>query len=146
MSKDKRTIGDNSANINPIEDSAINFVRENIEKLIILKRYCERAFGGKNKTIRDISAMNSAAQINCILNDLKPWQKVIEAKDNGEDVHSAPIKTHKLDIVTNMRTERFGQYIIDKDILPPHLQKVQDFIDCKEAKDKAAWEVLNGKK
>ena len=126
MSKDirRRTIGDNSANINPIEDSAINFVRENIEKLIILKRYCERAFGGKNKTIRDISAMNSAAQINCILNDLKPWQKVIEAKDNGEDVHSAPIKTHKLDIVTNMRTERFGQYIIDK----------------------AAWEVLNGKK
>ena len=124
MSKDKRTIGDNSANINPIEDSAINFVRENIEKLIILKRYCERAFGGKNKTIRDVSAMNSAAQINCILNDLKPWQKVIEAKDNGEDVHSAPIKTHKLDIVTNMRTERFGQYIIDK----------------------AAWEVLNGKK
>ena len=126
MSKDirRRTIGDNSANINPIEDSAINFVRENIEKLIILKRYCQRAFTGKNKTIRDISAMNSAAQINCILNDLKPWQKVIEAKDNGEDVHSAPIKTHKLDIVTNMRTERFGQYIIDK----------------------AAWEVLNGKK
>ena len=120
----KRTIGDNSANINPIEDSAINFVRENIEKLIILKRYCERAFNGKNKTIRDISAMNSAAQINCILNDLKPWQKVIKAKDNGEDVHSAPVKTHKLDIVTNMRTERFGQYIIDK----------------------AAWEVLSEKK
>ena len=48
----------------------------------------------------------------------------MDAKANGVDVHSAPIKTHKLDIVTNMRTERFGQYIIDK----------------------AAWEVLNGKK
>ena len=119
--EEERGIGDNQF---PLAESAIDFVRENIEKLTILKRYCERAFGGKNKTIRDVSAMNSAAQINCILNDLKPWQKVIEAKDNGEDVHSAPIKTHKLDIVTNMRTERFGQYIIDK----------------------AAWEVLNGKK
>ena len=131
MSKDirRRTIGDNSANINPIEDSAINFVRENFEKLIILNRYCQRAFTGKNKTIRDISAMNSAAQINCILNDLKPWQEVIKAKDNGVDVHSAPIKTHKLNIVTNQNSERFGQYIINKDTI-----------------DKATWEVLNGKK
>jgi|TARA_B100001964_G_scaffold240715_1_gene311233 hypothetical protein len=112
----KRTIGDNSANINPIEDSAINFVRENIEKLIILKRYCERAFSGKNKTIRNISAMNSAAQINCILNDLKPWQKVIDAKSNGVDIHSTPIKTHKLDIVAN-RHNQFGQYIVDKDVV-----------------------------
>ena len=120
-SEEERGIGDNQF---PLAESAIDFVRENIEKLTILKRYCERAFNGKNKTIRDISAMNSAAQINCILNDLKPWQKVIKAKDNGEDVHSAPVKTHKLDIVTNMRTERFGQYIIDK----------------------AAWEVLSEKK
>ena len=119
----KRTIGDNSANINPIEDSAINFVRENIEKLIILKRYCQRAFTGKNKTIRDISAMNAAAQVNCILKELEPWKMVIEAKDNKVDVHSAPIKTHKLDIVANRHNE-FGQHIINK----------------------AAWKVLNGKK
>ena len=110
----KRTIGDNSANINPIEDSAINFVRENIEKLIILKKYCERALGGKNKTIRDISAMNSAAQINCILNDLEPWQEVIKAKDNGVDIHSAPIKSHKLNIVGDSH-HKFGQYLVDKD-------------------------------
>ena len=80
--------------------------------------------------------MNSAAQINCILNDLKPWQEVINAKDNGVDVHSAPIKTHKLDIVTNTNTEPFGQYIINKDAR---------YIN-KDAIDKAAWEVLNEKK
>tara|TARA_R100000008_G_C3575429_1_gene164942 strand:- start:1353 stop:1700 length:348 start_codon:yes stop_codon:yes gene_type:complete len=112
MSNDiKRTIGDNQ---NPIEDQAINFVKENIEKLVILKKYCENSFGGKNKTIRDISAMNSAAQINCILNDLKPWQEVINAKDNGVDIHSAPIKTHKLNIVADKYNE-FGQYLVDKD-------------------------------
>ena len=118
--EEERGIGDNQF---PVAESAINFVRENIEKLIILKRYCQRAFTGKNKTIRDISAMNSAAQINCILNDLKPWQKVIEAKDNGADIHSAPIKTHKLDIVANRHNE-FGQHVVDK----------------------AAWEVLSEKK
>ena len=118
--EEERGFGDNQF---PVAESAINFVRENVEKLIILKRYCENALGGKNKTIRDISAMNSAAQINCILNDLKPWQKVIEAKDNGEDIHSAPIKTHKLNIVADRHNE-FGQYVVDK----------------------AAWEVLNGKK
>ena len=125
--KEERSIGDNSQF--PLAESAIDFVRENIEKLTILKRYCERAFNGKNKTIRDNSAMNSAAQINCILNDLKPWQEVINAKDNGVDVHSAPIKTHKLDIVTNTNTEPFGQYIINKDTI-----------------DKAAWEGLSEKK
>ena len=119
--REERGIGDNSQF--PIADSAINFVRENIEKLIILKRYCERAFSGKNKTIRDNSAMNSAAQINCILNDLKPWQEVIKAKDNEVDVHSAPIKTHKLNIVADRHNE-LAQYLVDK----------------------AAWEVLNGKK
>ena len=118
--EEERGIEDNQF---PLAESAINFVRENIEKLAILKRYCERAFGGKNKTIRDISAMNSAAQINCILNDLKPWQKVIEAKDNGEDIHSAPVKTHKLNIVANRHNE-FGQHVVDK----------------------AAWEVLSEKK
>ena len=119
--EEERSIGDNSQF--PLAESAIDFVRENIEKLAILKRYCERAFNGKNKTIRDISAMNSAAQINCILNDLKPWQEVIKAKDNGEAIHSAPIKTHKLDIVANRHNE-FAQHVVDK----------------------AAWEVLSEKK
>ncbi len=115
MSQDiKKKTGNNPYNINPIEENAINFVRENIEKLIVLQKYCERALGGKNKTIRDNSAMNSVAQIKCVLDDLKPWQEVIQAKDNGVDIHSAPIKTHKLDIVGGSHA-KFGQYLVNKD-------------------------------
>ena len=35
-------------------------------------------------------------------------------KENGADIHSAPIKSHKLNIVGNSH-HRFGQYLVDKD-------------------------------
>jgi hypothetical protein len=136
MPKDKRTIGDNSANINPIEESAVKLIRKIYDRLIVQKEHCIDAVLGKNKTVRDNAAMHSMTNISDVLSSLEPWNKVIEAKDNGVDIHSAPIKTHKLDIVADHNHE-FGQYIIDKDedVLPPYLQKIQDFIDCKEAKD-----------
>ena len=79
------------------------------------KVYSTQAYTGKNKTIRDNNALMSAAKVEETLRELAPWNAVIEAKENGVDVHSAPIKTHKLDIVTNLNTEKFGQYIIDKE-------------------------------
>ena len=113
MSHDKRTIGDNSEN--PIEESAINLIKKIKDRLIVQKEHCIDAVLGKNKTIRDNAAAHSMTNISDILSELEPWNKVIEAKENGVDVHSAPIKTHKLDIVTNMHTNSFGQYIIDKE-------------------------------
>ena len=86
-------------------------------------QHAQEAFMGKNKTIRDNNALMSAVKMGKILQRLASWFKVIEAKDNGEDIHSAPIKTHKLNIVADRHNE-FGQYVVDK----------------------AAWEVLNGKK
>ena len=133
----KRTIGDNSANINPIEDSAIKLIREIYENVIDVQKHASEAWIGKNKTVRDNNALMSAVKTNKMIQRFQSWFKVVEAKDNGVDVHSAPIKSHKLDIVSNMTTERFGQYIIDKD--------TKDNID-KDAIDKAAWEVLNEKK
>ncbi len=114
MSKDiKRRLGDNQ---NPIEEAAIKLVRTIYKALIVQKKYCELSIYGKNKTIRDNNAVNSLTHLHSqVLNNLKSWDAVIEAKENGVDVHSAPIKTHKLDIVTNLNTEKFGQYIIDKE-------------------------------
>ena len=112
MSNDiKRRIGDNQ---NPIEESAIKLIKKIYNGLIVQKKHCAGAVLGKNKTARDNAAMNSIAQINGVLRDLEPWKKVIEAKENGVDVHAAPVKSHKLDIVSNLNTESFGQYIIDK--------------------------------
>ncbi len=112
MSDKTRRLGDNQ---NPIQDEAINFVQNIYESLIAQKKHCEDAVLGKNKTVRDNAAMNSVAQINIVLKELKPWNEVIEAKLNGEDIHSAPIKSSKLDIVAGSE-HKFGQYIIDKEI------------------------------
>ena len=111
MSKEKM-MGHNQ---NPIEESAINLIKKIRDRLIVQKERCTEAVLGKNKTIRDNAAVRSMTNISDILSEFEPWNKVIEAKENGVDVHSAPIKTHKLDIVTNMHTNSFGQYIIDKE-------------------------------
>ena len=112
MSKDiKRRIGDNQ---HPIEEAAIKLVRNIYKALIVQNGYATQAYTGKNKTIRDNNALMLAAKVEETLRELAPWNAVIEAKENGVDVHSAPIKTHKLDIVAGAE-QQFGQYIIDKE-------------------------------
>ena len=112
MSKDiKRRIGDNQ---NPIEEAAIKLIRNIYDGLVVQKKDSIDAVLGKNKTVRDNAAVNSMTNISDVLSLIEPWNKVIEAKENGVDVHSAPIKTHKLDIVA-VAEQQFGQYIIDKE-------------------------------
>ena len=48
-----------------------------------------------------------------ILEKFDSWFKVIDAKARGVDVHHAPIKTHKLEIVAGNKT-RFGQWLINR--------------------------------
>ena len=111
MSHDKRRIGDNQ---HPIEEAAIKLVRNIYKALIVQNGYATQAYTGKNKTIRDNNALMSAAKVEETLKELEPWKIVIKAKQEGVDVHSAPIKTHKLDIVAGAE-HKFGQYIIDKE-------------------------------
>ena len=98
----------------PIEEHAIKFIRNIYEGLIVQRNHAEKAVSGKNKTIRDNNALMSAAKVEETLKELAPWNAVIEAKENGVDIHAAPIKTHKLEIVAGAE-HKFGQYIIDKD-------------------------------
>ena len=114
MSNDiKRGVGDNQ---NPIEESAINLIKKIRDRLIVQKESCIEAVLGRNKTIRDNASRYSMTNISDILGELEPWNKVIEAKENGVDIHAAPIKTHKLDIVAGAE-HKFGQYIVDKENL-----------------------------
>jgi len=110
MSKDNRTIGDNQ---NPIQDQAIKLIKNIYENLLNLDKHTNQSWRGKNKTIRDNNALMSAVKTKKILQELESWHKVIEAKENGVDIHSAPIKAHKLNIVAD-RHCRFGQYLVDK--------------------------------
>ena len=62
MSKDIRRIGDNSANINPIEQEAIKSIKSIYENLIVQQKYSEKSVNGKNKTIRDNNTLMSVFQ------------------------------------------------------------------------------------
>ena len=112
MSKEKG-IGDN-----PITEEAIKFIKNIYENLTVQQKYSEKGVNGKNKTIRDNNALKSVLQCWKMLKDLKPWYKVIEAKENGVDIDSDPIKSSKLEIVAGSNY-KFGQYIIDGEIVPP---------------------------
>ena len=112
MSKEKRRIGDNQ---NPIQDEAIKFVRKIYDALKNQKTYCELAFKGKNKTIRDVNALMSFKQNADTLNSLKDWADIIEAKEENKDIHAGALKSKKLNIVAGAESN-FAQYIIDKEV------------------------------
>ena len=114
MSKENKGIGDNQ---NQVTEEAIKFIKSIYENLIVQQKYSEKSVNGKNKTIRDNNALKSVLQCWKMLKDLKPWYKVIEAKENGVDIDSAPIKNSKLEIVAGSNY-KFGQYIIDNEIIP----------------------------
>ena len=111
MSQDKRRIGDNQ---NPIQDQAIRLIKEIYENVVDLNNNTTESWKGKNKTIRDNNALMSAVKSNKILQRFESWFKVVDAKANGVDIHSALIKTHKLNIIAYRHNE-FGQYLVDKD-------------------------------
>ena len=110
----RRTIGDNQ---NPIQDQAIRLIKNIYHNLTDLNKTTEQSVSGKNKTIRDNNALMSAVKSKKMLQDLNSWNKVIEAQENGVDIHSAPIKSHKLNIVAD-KNHQFGQYIVDRDVQP----------------------------
>ena len=97
MSQDIRRIGDN----NPIQDQAIRLIKEIYENVLDVQKHASEAWTGKNKTVRDNNALMSAVKTNKMIQRFESWFKVVDAKANGVDVHSAPIKTHKLNIISN---------------------------------------------
>ena len=109
----RRTIGDNSGNINPIEEEAIALIQQMQDSLKKLEQKCYLSFNGKNNWERKNNALESAVLSKQILEKFDSWFKVIEAKSKAVDVHHAPIKTHKLEIVSGNKT-RFGQWLINR--------------------------------
>jgi len=79
MSHDiKRGLGDNQ---NPIEDSAIKFIDDIYEDLIVHRKYIVQSIFGKNQTIRDRNKRAACNHLNNeILNKFKSWK---EGYDKG---------------------------------------------------------------
>ena len=70
-----------------------------------------KSLHGKN-VIERADALRHATKINqLVVNEVAPFKKVMDAILEGDDVHRAPIKTYKLDIVQT----NFGQFIVDQE-------------------------------
>ena len=70
-----------------------------------------KSLHGKN-VIERADALRHATKINqLVVNEVAPFKKVMDAILEGNDVHRAPIKTYKLDIVQT----NFGQFIVDQE-------------------------------
>ena len=114
MPNGNQKVGANPANISPVQDQAIRLIKEIYESVSDLDINTYKAFMGRNKTIRDNNAFSSASKAAKLKTKLSDWFKVIEAKDNGADVHRSPINSHKLKIVSDS-ADQFAQYIVDKE-------------------------------
>ena len=108
-----RTIGHNSGNINPIGEEAIALIQQMHDNFKVLEQKCYLSFNGKNNWERKNSALEATVLSKEILEKFDSGFKVIDAKARGVDVHHAPIKTHKLEIVSGNKT-RFGQWLINR--------------------------------
>ena len=82
----------------------------------------EIAISGKNNVIRT-NAVTKALEIlkGEDLEYCKSWVIVDKAQSKQIDIHSAPVKTHKLDIVN----DGFGQHKVDQSFGKPFM-KIED--------------------
>lgn len=104
-----------SANDNAITQEAIRFIQRIYDALKHTQSYTLNAVNGKNKTIRDNNAMMSLHAVSKTIEQLEPWNDIIEAKQNGEYIHEGKLKSHKLDIVSGPEYN-FGQSLVNSEV------------------------------
>jgi hypothetical protein len=114
MEKDKRGFGDNTRYDKTLLESlcdSVHLLAKTIIKTNAVTDALTKSLHGKN-VVERTNAVRLAAKINqSAVNEVAPFKKVMDAILQGDDVHRAPIKTYKLDIVQT----NFGQFIVDKE-------------------------------
>ena len=114
MEKDNRGMGDNIQYNKTLLESlsdGVHLLAKIITKTNTVADALTKSLHGKN-VIERANALRHATKINqLVVNEVAPFKKVMDAILEGNDVHRAPIKTYKLDIVQT----NFGQFIVDKE-------------------------------
>ena len=114
MEKDKRGFGDNTRYDKTLLESlcdSVHLLAKTIIKTNAVTDALTKSLHGKN-VVERTNAVRLAAKINqSAVNEVAPFKKVMDAILEGNDVHRAPIKTYKLDIVQT----NFGQFIVDQE-------------------------------
>ena len=114
MEKDNRGMGDNIQYNKTLLESlsdGVHLLAKIITKTNTVADALTKSLHGKN-VIERADALRLATKINqLVVNEVAPFKKVMDAILEGNDVHRAPIKTYKLDIVQT----NFGQFIVDQE-------------------------------
>ena len=114
MEKDNRGMGDNIQYNKTLLESlsdGVHLLAKIITKTNTVADALTKSLHGKN-VIERANALRHATKINqLVVNEVAPFKKVMDAILEGNDVHRAPIKTYKLDIVQT----NFGQFIVDQE-------------------------------
>ena len=114
MEKDNRGMGDNIQYNKTLLESlsdGVHLLAKIITKTNTVADALTKSLHGKN-VIERADALRHATKINqLVVNEVAPFKKVMDAILEGDDVHRAPIKTYKLDIVQT----NFGQFIVDQE-------------------------------
>ncbi|MDA9071864.1 hypothetical protein N9K29_04180 [Candidatus Pelagibacter sp.] len=114
MEKDNRGMGDNIQYNKTLLESlsdGVHLLAKIITKTNTVADALTKSLHGKN-VIERADALRHATKINqLVVNEVAPFKKVMDAILEGNDVHRAPIKTYKLDIVQT----NFGQFIVDQE-------------------------------
>ena len=114
--------GKDYANLLDAMDDGVKRMSKYAKTQLDALKQLEIAISGKNNVIRT-NAVTKALEIlkSVDLEYCKSWVIVDKAQSKQIDIHSAPVKTHKLDIVN----DGFGQHKVDQSFGKPFM-KIED--------------------
>ena len=95
-------------------DQAVRYVAKLSTLAREIVRQADEAVSGRNKTVRDNSAVAVQKKVSQLIVETHHWNKVLDTMKSGKDVHvQENCKGSKLEIVAGTEHE-FGQYLIDQ--------------------------------
>ena len=113
--KNSRGIGDNSEALTLYEGALAQAeaMLSKLCRLVDLADYeVNKSIYGKNVNQRSYASSLAKGYLDKVKSETESWKMVLRAKELGEDIHSAPNKTHKLEITGGEHLE-VGQHIVD---------------------------------
>ena len=110
----KKTLWNDTTRYETALDQAVRYVAKLSTLAREVVRQADEAVSGRNKTVRDNSAVAVQKKVSQLITETEHWNHVLETMIAGKDVHvQENCKGSKLDIVAGSEYE-LGQYLIDQ--------------------------------
>jgi hypothetical protein len=112
--KEARGVGDTADNFSEYALAQAEAMLSKLIRLVSLADYeVSQSIYGKNVNQRSHASSLAKGYLDKVKSETRSWDMVLRAKERGEDIHSVPNKTHKLDI-TGGEHHDFGQHIVNE--------------------------------